>query len=191
MTREQWMMAVVEKARPLLAAVDAVLPDNVRASFSPPQRKMKAVGLCWHSSSSADEGREIWVSTEYDDPLEVAGILVHELCHAALPDGVAHKAPFKKLATKMGLEGKATATTIGETFKTVWAPILKEIGPLPGSKFTGAYPIGRRRQAKVPQKNVNCPDCGFAAKVRVDQIEMGRLRCPVDDEVLLFACEEV
>ena len=186
MTREEWMTKIVDAARPVFEELGAPLPMNVRACLAPPQRKMKAVGLCWHGNSTSDEGREIWVSSAHDDPMEIAGILIHELAHAALPDGTGHKAPFGKLARKLHLEGKLTATTIGEEFKAQWSDVLAAIGPVPGAKFIGELAIGRKKQATIPLKNVTCPDCGFFARIRCDQIPIGRLRCPADDELLLM-----
>ena len=190
MTREEWLNKIIDRARPMFAEKGAPLPDNVRATLAPPQRRMKAIGLCWHGISTSDKGREIWISSELDNPMEVAGTLIHELCHAALPDGTAHKAPFAKLARAFLLEGKATATTIGAPFMEVWEEFITEIGPIPGGKFLGAGAPGRKQET-IPLKNLNCPECGFFAKVREAQMGMGRLVCPVDGEKLLMKCEEV
>lgn len=190
MLREQWLTKLVERAKPMFEKLDKPLP-SVRTAICPPHRpKMKHVGLCWSAASSKDNTREIWVSSEIDDALEVAGILVHELCHAALPHGVKHSKPFLTLARSMHLEGRATATTIGEPFKTIWSPIVEKIGPLPGAKFTGTRPADLApKQATIIQRNVACPECGFAAKVRLDQMKWGRLACPVDQVKLLMKCE--
>ena len=192
MTRDQWLEKVIEAARPIFAEKGAEIPANVRAAMCPPHRRMKAVGLCWHSSTVEDEGREIWVSSQYDDPMRVAGVLIHELCHAALPDGTAHKAPFKKLAYSMGLTGKPTATSEGPDFIAIWTPILEAIGPMPGARFNGSLLSGGRKPQETPKmKNVTCPDCGFFARIRCDQVEMGRLTCPLDDGQVLMMKEEM
>lgn len=190
MTREQWLIKLIDKARPMFKALDAQLPE-VRAAICPPHaRKSKKIGLCWHENSSEDGAREIWVSSEISDAFDVAGVLMHELCHAALPGGVGHKKPFIKLARGLHLEGKPTATVVGEPFKKIWFPILEKIGPLPGAKFLGLRPLdGSPKQATRPQRNVSCPDCGFAAKVFLDQMKMGRLKCPADRVEMLMKCE--
>ena len=190
-TREEWMMRCVEIARPLFAEQDALLP-SVRVSLAPPhQNKMRAIGLCWHPGTCADDAREVWVSSALDEPLKVAATLVHELCHACLPGEEGHGRNFKKLATAMGLAGKATATYGSEEFNEAWTEHLKAAGPMPGAAFTSVGMIvGKRKpQKSTPKKNVTCPVCGFFAKVRVDQMHIGRLRCPADDEMLLTAEE--
>jgi len=186
MTREEWLLKIVDRARPIFAELGAELPENIRPNLAPPHKKMKAIGLCWHGSAVADGGREIWISSEYDQPMEVCGILVHELAHAALPDRTGHKAPFVKLARALHLEGKATATSIGQAFFAVWEDFVAELGPIPGAKFNGNFPTtGRKPQETIPLKNLRCPDCGFFAKVKEDSLAVGRLRCPLDDEMLL------
>lgn len=49
--------------------------------------------------------------------LEVLATLAHEMAHASLPFKVGHRAPFKRLAYRMGLVGPATATFAGDPFK--------------------------------------------------------------------------
>jgi hypothetical protein len=63
--------------------------------------------------------------------MQVAGILAHELIHASVGVEHGHKGPLRKMANALGLEGKMTATTEGEAFKRLLAPILEAVGPLP------------------------------------------------------------
>lgn len=193
MTRDQWLEAIIDKARPMFKEAGKALPDKIRACMGPPHRRMKAIGLCWGASSTTDHAREIWVSSEHDDPIKAAGTLVHELCHSALPPGVAHGKLFKQLGEKLLLTGRAKHMGgENEQFKALWTPILEKIGPMPGGKFHAVPAIGYSKQAIIPQKNVMCPHCEFAAKVRVDQIKLGRLRCPQHkNQMLLFKAERV
>jgi len=186
LTRDQWLNGFIEAARAAFEAAGLPLPPNVRAAICPPHRaKQRYVGLCWSDAVSEDNGREIWVTAGETDPVRVAGIMVHELCHAALPHEVKHGKEFRRLATDMGLEGKMTATTEGAIFKMMWAPILKKLGPLPAARFTAGYAVDFRVQRTPKMTNMACPQCGFVAKVRLDQMEIGRLRCPEHDVSLL------
>jgi len=179
LTRDQWLNGFIEAARAAFEAGGKPLPPNVRAAICPPHRaKQRYVGLCWSDAVSEDNGREIWVTAGETDPVRVAGILVHELCHAALPHEVKHGKEFRKLATDMGLEGKMTATTEGKTFKFMWEPLLSKLGPLPAARFTAGYAVDFRVQRTPKMTNMACPECGFVAKVRLDQMNVGRLRCP-------------
>jgi hypothetical protein len=191
-TREEWLQFLIEAARPMFMEAGQPLP-LVRAALCPPQKKpgkTMTLGLCWHSLCTDDlASREVWVSSVLKDPLRIAGTLVHELCHAALPDGVGHKRPFQRLATALGLHGPWRSTGETAEFAKRWEPILEAAGPCPTATFMAVRPIGARIQKTPKMRNVSCPACGFVAKVRCDQMHIGRLRCPGDDEELLTVDE--
>jgi hypothetical protein len=179
LTRDQWLNGFIEEARKVFLHNGKPLPPNVRAAICPPHRaKQRYVGLCWSDAVSEDNGREIWVTAGVTDPVRVAGILVHELCHAALPHKVKHGRAFRELATSLGLEGRMTSTTEGALFRLLWAGVLERLGPLPAARFTAGFAVDFRVQKTPRMTNVACPECGFVAKVRLDQMEIGRLTCP-------------
>lgn len=189
LTREQWLNEFITDARGTFAALESPLPGNVRAAICPPHRKMRAIGLCWTGDVTEDKGREIWVTSAETDPVRVAGILVHELCHAALPHEVKHGREFRLLATAVGLRGKMTATTEGEEFKSLWAATLARLGPLPAGRYTHGRAVDFRVQKTPKMTNMACPECGFVAKVRLDQMAAGRLTCPEHGVRLLMPSE--
>ena len=179
-TRDTWLAEFITLARPLFVRAGKPLPANIRAAICPPHRaKQKSIGLCWSDAVSEDNGREIWITAAETDPVRVAGILVHELCHAALPHAEKHGKRFRALATSLGLEGPMRATTEGEAFKTLWADVLGRLGPLPAARFVAGAAVDFRKQKTPKMTNVACRHCGFVAKVRVDQLLWGRLTCPV------------
>jgi hypothetical protein len=178
LTREQWLNEFIKDARSQFTLVGKPLPENVRAAICPPHRKMRAIGLCWTGSVTEDKGREIWVTSAENDPVRVAGILVHELCHAALPHEVKHGPEFRRLAQSMGLEGRMTATTEGEVFRKLWAVTLARLGALPTGRYLQGRAVDFRVQKTPKMTNMACPECGFVAKVRIDQMSIGRLTCP-------------
>jgi hypothetical protein len=81
------------------------------------------------SSVTRDDHHEIIISPVLADPVRIAGVLTHELIHAAVGVKCGHKGPFRALALGIGLEGKMTATTEGEAFKRLAQPILDGLGP--------------------------------------------------------------
>lgn len=191
LSRDVWLAEFIRLARPKFAAAGKPIPQNVRAAICPPHRnKMRYIGLCWSDAVSEDNGREIWITAGETHPVRVAGILVHELCHAALPHGVKHGKPFKALATALGLEGPMRATTEGARFKMLWADALAALGPLPAARFTAGAAVDFRVQRTPKATNVACPHCGFVAKVKVAQLTWGRLRCPVHPEQELLRPSE-
>ena len=187
LTRDQWLASFLELARAIFVDAGKPLPANVRMAICPPHRaKQKYIGLCWSDAVSEDNGREIWITAAETDPVRVAGIAVHELCHAALPHKVKHGKEFRALATSLGLEGAMRATTEGAMFKLLWGAILRQLGPLPAARFTAGTAVDFRVQRTPKMTNVSCPKCSFVAKVKVEQLTWGRLRCPVHPDQLLL-----
>lgn len=158
-TREQWLYRLVAHARPMFKEAGSPLPKNVRVAVGLPFGTRKAIGQCFHTSCSEDKGREIWVSPVLGgDPLAITGTLVHELCHAALPDGTGHGKDFSTLGRAMLLTGKPTEMGHGgDEFAAVWTPILKEIGRYPGKVFS---PGAGKKTKKTYMIKLACEPCG-------------------------------
>ena len=118
MTREEWLLAMTKEVRPLFAAASAPLPDRIRVScgwprskgLASPSSKNRTIGQCWPTEFSADGTPEVFISPYVAEAGQVAAVLVHELIHVALNCRHGHKGPFRKIALKIGLAGKMTAT---------------------------------------------------------------------------------
>ena len=132
--REAWLNDLADKLWPLFVAAGMETRPKVRITCGWPSRRAarnnssRTIGECWHASVSADSCHEIIVTMGISDPIDVGAILVHEYVHACLPLGTMHKAPFKRLATAVGLEGKMTATSPSEELVGY---ISKIVDPLP------------------------------------------------------------
>ena len=81
--------------------------------FTSAGQRGKRIGECWSDLASADGAFEIFIVPGIDDAARIAGILTHELVHAAVGLKAGHGAVFAKAARALGLEGKMTATTEG------------------------------------------------------------------------------
>jgi len=160
MNREQWLNKAVRKARPMFKKAGHELPENVRvgSGHMGTGLRSKHIGECWHSSASEDAGREIWIRPDQTDAMSVLGTLVHELVHAALPDGTGHKGPFKKLGEALLLVGKPTHMTGGEDFAAIWQTFVEKTGAYPQPKFMAAH--AKKKQQQSVQK-FECDECGM------------------------------
>jgi len=118
-TREQWLAALIEELRGIFAVNGHPLPERIRPTCGFPsskaRSKAKHIGEHWSPKASDDDTHEVSVSPVVSDAYEVAGILTHELCHAAT-DGDGHRGRFPDLARKMWLEGNPTHASAGNTF---------------------------------------------------------------------------
>jgi hypothetical protein len=124
---------------------------------------------------SKDGTFEILISPLLDEPMKVLGVLVHEVCHAV--DGMknGHKAPFKAIATAVGLTGKMTSTTESPGLKVEMANWMRSLGDYPHAAISmqaldpeTGEPIGPGHplfRSSTPRQNtrmrlLTCRSCG-------------------------------
>lgn len=132
--REHWLQqAVVPLSRMLKLQAKVTLPPcSVSCGFTGSRKGMRAIGVCWHPSSTKDGVSQVYISPLMDDALRVLDILLHELIHVALPtDG--HGKLFGRAARAVGLTGKLTATEAGPRLKTALQKIVAQLGAYPHS----------------------------------------------------------
>ena len=188
-TREQWLSAAVVKLREGIFAPDHTVPE-VRVSVGWPGGrgpKQNRIGECWQPDSSADGIGQIFISPVLSDPVEVLATLTHELVHAINhKDGDnGHRAPFKRIAESVGLEGKMASTHAGEAL----AEKLEAIG-----NMLGKYPhaaISPESKPKVQRTYQLKAVCVYDSeyKVRMTQKmadDWGMPLCPCHEEPMQF-----
>lgn len=180
-TRESWLLAGVDKLRPIFAEVGCEIPA-IRVSCGWPGgrgKKAQTIGECWPTVLAEDGVVQSFISPVLDEPVQVLECLTHEVVHAVDDCKNGHKAPFKKIATGVGLTGKMTATVAGEELKAKLKVIAAQLGPYPHAKL-------RRPQAGKggkTQKNRNllwaCPDTGFKVRTAQSNVDTwGAPLCP-------------
>lgn len=173
-TREEWLLAFTAKARPLFKKNGSPLPKDVRMSVGFPSKGQRSnvIGECHHVDASAGKVHEIFLRPSLQaDSRRIAGVLVHELCHAA--GHWDHGAGFKKLATGLGLGGKMTATIETDAFYAWADPIIKELGTFPGAALKDSALVGGKKKQSTRMLKVECGDCGWSfrtSRQNVDQM---------------------
>lgn len=134
--REAWLHAVAEHLRPLFKEKGYTLPPfRVGLGFTSKGENGTRIGECWTDRASGDGHHEIFISPVLDDPLIVAGVLAHELCHAAVGIPAGHGPLFRKCAVAIGLKGPMTATSPDEAFEHFWELVGPLVGPMPHAKL--------------------------------------------------------
>lgn len=192
MNREQWLTEFVDACRPHFSdTLKVIIPEKVLISvgFSSKGARSKVIGECHYTGTQEARSAQVFIHPGIADTSEAAHVALHELVHAALGPEVKtpHGKEFRKVATQAGLEGKMRSTVAGPRSREWIEPITEQLGPYPHEKLVTHY--AARQQPKIAQRNVTCPHCGFAAKIRLDQMHIGRLVCPADDEMLLMKDE--
>jgi len=194
MIREQWLGELTDLLRPMFADIDFPLPEKIRASCGFPSKgglakKAKRIGEAWSSEQSDDQHFETFVTPMISDPMEVAAIQVHELCHCAVGLTCKHRKPFTIAARAIGLEGRMTATVAGEELTIKLEEIVEEIGPYPHAKLV--YSSSPKKQS-TRMILVKCPklDCGFQVRTTKKWIEYGVPTCPCGEKMVAELPEE-
>ena len=191
-TREDWLNAFIDRARPAFEAANAPLPMNVRVAVGFTSRGVKGnrIGECWSSDASEDGHFEIFIKPTLNDVARVCDVLTHELIHAAVGLDKGHNQHFKRVATSLGLGGKMTATVATAAWYAWALPIIEALGPMPyGALVTDGLSSARKKQSTSLLK-VECPACGWLARVTAKHITPhAHLNCPAPGCIGELICE--
>ena len=182
MTREQWLLQMVERLRGLFADAGHPLPAHIRASCGwpteralTPSGKNRSIGQCFSTACSADGAHEVFVSPALDDPWRVSEVLVHELCHAVDNCRHGHGPEFRKIAAAVGLEGKMTATVAGPQLAERLNALLARMPGYPHRTLD--VRVDAKKQGTRLLKII-CPSCGYTARTTRQWIGRGLPTCP-------------
>jgi len=170
--REAWLMTVSAKMEK--AFKDAGIPlKKYRATCGFPctgarVTKKRRIGECHSTQMSKDGTAEIFIHPQLDDSLTVAGVLVHEMLHAAVGNECGHKGPFRKGMKDIGLTGKPTEAMPGDELNNKFAGIIDKIGAYPHTSLD-VNPDRKKQGTRLVK--VACPDCGCIIRMTNKWIE--------------------
>lgn len=184
--REAWLHAMRDRLRPHFEEAGATIPDNVRLSCGFPgvgalRKAAYRNGECWGTSASKDETFEIFLSPRIPDQLVVAAVLVHELIHAAVGIKAGHGKPFGRVARKLGLIGKLTATEAGPELIAKLQLIVEAIGPYPHAEMDVFEESSGPKKQKGRLLKATCGECEYTVRVTKKWAERGAPICPGED----------
>lgn len=179
-TREEWLLKAIailaeEKFYPLGHKF-----NNIRVSVGFTSRK-KAIGQWWEPKSTADNHSSIFIHPGKGEPVDILGILVHELVHDACGAAAGHGPKFKKLALALGLEGKMRSTEPGKELTTYLKTVAKKLGKFPHSALKqNASPIKKQTTRMI---KMFCKDSDYKCRASLTSItEFGPVICPCHHE---------
>jgi hypothetical protein len=187
LNREAWLMAAVEKLRPIFSGHGYVIPD-LRVSVGWPSSgglatKKKVIGQCFFGHTTEDKKPQLFISPILCDVTEPSGVLptlVHEVCHVAAGKDAKHGPKFVKVMKLLGLEGKPTATTAGAELIERLKLISTELGPFPHSKL---IPIKVPKTQTTRMIKMECAGCAYVARTARKWLdEFGPVICPCNKQ---------
>jgi len=182
MERHQWLEKALKALRVHFKSFGYDVPENIRVTIGWPKGGRKRIGECHYTANSTDKHFEIFISPELgqnskygDHP--VIEVIAHEICHTIAGYEAAHKAPFKKIATTIGLEGKMTSTLPGPLMRVFIDQFEKEHGPYPA----GAMLRSMIKKKKTYMIKCQCPECDYIVYTTEKWLAQGDPICPVDN----------
>jgi hypothetical protein len=182
MNREEWLQHAVSmiRADTMKRDSDIVIPPvQVSCSWPGGGDSQKRIGECWGKAASKADINEVFISPRIEDSAKVLSILAHELVHAVDDCKSGHRAPFVKLAQRMGLDGKPTQ--MGLRVEILTKLTERMVGR------HGVYPHLTLDKTKSPVKKQTtrmikcaCDNCGAIWRLTQTVIETvdGQMSCP-------------
>jgi hypothetical protein len=205
-TREAWLHSAAEAFRPRFEEIGLPLPARLHISVgfgwgSKAESKV-ILGQCWARCASDDGINHLFISPVEGDPAAMLAVLLHELIHAADDCEHGHKGAFAEAVTRLGLEGKMTATTAGLDLAAELIVLAAVLGDFPHGKLS---PAAARTRVPVPPGGDPSPGgrihsgpgkqgtrmikltagtcCGYTVRTTRKWLDEGNPRCPHGSEM--------
>lgn len=180
--REAWLGELAYSLEGLVQGVTGKAMPKYRISVSFPSRgamssKKRVVGQCWDGLVSSSGHSELFISPLLEDPMIVAGVVIHEMIHANVGCSFGHGKEFSQVARAVGLDGKPTATVPGEKFIKIADPILQKLGQYP---HTALVVNPNRTVQKTLMHKVRCAKCGYVLRTTDKWLKIAAPICPID-----------
>lgn len=198
-TREEWLNAAVNH---ILAIGQEEIPEfrtdrKIRVSCGLPSKgafsSKRRIGECWHEDCTTDGYNEIYVSPTLCNPGEVFATLLHEVCHVVAGLEAGHGKAFKRIASKVGLVGKMTATRMDEEAEAWAAKIVdRHLGTYPHGALSGRPdPTKKKQSTRLLKAECLNEQCGYNFRISKKQAERGLPNCPVcENSMIVEGMEE-
>ena len=177
-TREQWLneCAKLIKSEVFKPAGFNLLLGKVKISCGFPSKggtrsSQKTIGQCFNNKINGFN--EIFINPSEANGVRVLDVLVHELVHAHDNCKSGHKAPFRKIAVAVGLEGRMTATVAGKELTSKLKSIIKRVGKYPHKKLD----ITDIKKQSTRMIKVSCGCCGSIARMSRTAYETNQPIC--------------
>ena len=182
-TREEYLMEGAKELSKVFKQSGNTVPKDVKVTMSLPTKnarpsKIQTIGQCFARSASDGGINEILITPLINSSVQVLEVLTHELVHAIDDCENGHKAPFKRIAQAVGLEGNMTETNAGAELTEKIKAIVKKLGRYPHKKLN----LGGKKQST---RLILIQDTECGAKMRVSRkvideasIWLGSARCP-------------
>jgi hypothetical protein len=112
---------------------------------------------------------EVFITPVIDQPLEVAGVLCHELVHVVAGTKAGHSGEFIRLSKLIGLtKGKPTAALPGQLLSEKIQRAIEPLGAYPHSRITPTY---TKVMKDKKDTSLTCEECGCKVRMSFKWLE--------------------
>lgn len=178
-TRELWLEMAANELRPVFGDYK-VPPFRVSMGFPPKGglSKCRVVGVCCMSEMATDAVPQVYINptvTALGGANGVLAVLAHEMIHVMGVRG--HGKDFAKVGLYIGLEGKMTSTSAGDSLQAVFEHVIKKLGAFPHSPLVGQISSNKPDKCRIIK--CICMQCGYTVRVSRKWINLAKPACPI------------
>lgn len=180
--REDWLLRATDALKRGLLK-DEKLPDRVYVSVGFPRGskgKRRAIGQCWPKSASADKNGHIFISPELTDPVQILGVLIHEIGHDVVGCEHGHKKPFADFCKRVGLVKPWTATVPNDDLVV----LLKKLSDTLGTYPHAALSVSSMKKQTTRMRLYQCQMCEQKVRAASDSLNIQCNEC--DEQYILI-----
>ena len=192
MNREAWLTELAAQVKPLFKGL-AMSPYRITCGWPSSgglALKNKVIGECHSNKSSTDGVYELFISPTIDQPLQVGGVVCHEMAHISAGTEAKHGRKFVSVCKHVGLtKGKPTSIMPGDKLNEKLSKMIEKLGAYP-HKAMNPYklkPIKEKTQVRLYCQNKDGCDCSVVISVKLLE-ECGLPTCRCGSE---FGMEKV
>jgi hypothetical protein len=161
LNREGWLTQLAFLVQPLFMRLQPLPSYKVTCGWpcvgGMSTKGGRRVGECHAARTSKAGLYEIFISPVLEVSLEVAGVVMHELCHVSAGVDAKHGKDFTKVTSYVGLnKGKPTHVLPGEKLNEQLKKIIEQLGPYPHSAIVGEIKEKKKRQGLIPLLCTQC-----------------------------------
>ena len=189
--RESWLRSATNLLRDYFEMFGYLIPEKIRFAIAFTSGGKKGIsGECWHPEASADGHYEIIIKADKDDPVEILGILVHQLVHSLLPPTVKHGKEFREIALRIGLEGKMREALPAPILRERLVAIAATLGTLPHAKLDYTARSDAPKKSGVRALKAECKAaCGYTVRILPKWAKAGLPVCPINADHGTLHCQ--
>ena len=177
LSRQNWLEEGIKRATSVFKQHGFEVPEvRISCGFPSTGKRGRRIGECWPTHICSGGLNEIFISPLVDNPLEVIGIIFHELVHAVDDCKSGHGKRFKEIATSIGLTGKMIHAHPNEELTSIARAIVEDLGPYPHKQLIVKPKAASKRERPYAQ----CEECGYRVPMLKKYLQFGPPICPVD-----------